>query len=245
MTSPGLLEHADGFLNALWHGASHTELPRSPAPFVTLSREAGSGGALLARALARKLNSQAPIGVTWRIYEDNLTSIMLRRSGLSPFIARFLAEDKTPEGLAMIGEMIGLHPNIWDLIQKLNTTLRDLATQGHCILVGRGANLATAGLTGGIHVRTIAPINHRVRFVAQAYQVPDAVAAQHVARCDRARRNYVAHNFNADITDSTQYDLVVNTAKVNPTQGAALIAGEINRAHPQWLEVPTASLNWN
>src|SRR5258708_10866794 len=48
-----------------------------------------------------------------------------------------------------------------------------LAKDGQVILVGRGANFATAGLGGGIHVRLVAPADHRASYYAQRFNVPE------------------------------------------------------------------------
>ena len=118
---------------------------KSAAPFVTVSREAGSGGSSFARILVRKLNAEAAGGVFWRVFEGDVTARMLRENRLPVRIARFLPEQRVPELSATIGELIGLHPNLWSLVQKTNETMRQLAAVGHVILVGRGANFATAG----------------------------------------------------------------------------------------------------
>lgn len=217
---------ASSYLSAEWRG-SRTPWSRSPASFITLSREAGSGGASLARLLARKFNAEAPSHIAWHVFEDNLTAQMLKRNQLPTRIARFLPEGRISEIQASIGELVGLHPNLSELVLKTNETMRDLAREGHVILVGRGANFATAGMPGGLHVRLIAPKETRAKYLAQRHGISEAEAANYNARCDRARHGYVAAYFNADDRDPAAYDLVINTGRITLPEAAQIIAAQI------------------
>ncbi|MCX6955275.1 MAG: cytidylate kinase-like family protein [Verrucomicrobia bacterium] len=217
------------YLTAGWRD---TRTPWSSKPtgsFITLSREAGSGGSSLARLLARKLNRAADTDVSWSVMEGNITTRMLKENHLPPNIARFLPEDRIPEIDASIGEFVGLHPSLWELVQKTNETTRELARRGHVILVGRGANFATAGMAGGLHVRLVAPVGFRARYLAQLYNISESEALAANAKCDAARRRYVKTNFNADVADPTAYDLVINVERVPLPEAAKLIAAHLEQ----------------
>jgi cytidylate kinase len=221
---------AGSYLNAEWRG-SRTPWNSKPAgSFVTISREAGSGGSSLARLLARKLNAEAPDDLSWLVFEDNLTPAMLKSNHLPTGYARFLPEGRVSEIQASIGEMIGLHPSLWELVQKTNATMRDLARRGHVILVGRGANFATAAIAHGVHVRLIAPKDHRARYLAQRCGVSESEARVHNAKCDNARHGYVKAYFAADDRDHAAYDLVINTARVPLVDAAKMIAAHAHSA---------------
>lgn len=223
------LERADGYFNSEWR-ASRAPWVKPSAPFITISRECCAGGSSLAKLLADELNQGETPGAGWRIFGGNLISQMLQNHHLSETLARFLPEDKVPEMNATIGEFVGLHPNLWDLLQKANATMRELAQGGQVILIGRGANFVTAGITGGTHVRLVAPPKDRARYYAQRYAVPESVALMHNAKCDAARRRYVSANLNANIQDPAAYDLVINTAHVPLAEAAHMVASHI-RAH--------------
>jgi cytidylate kinase len=181
----------------------------------------------------RKLNADAAPGETWRVVESDLTTRMLRENHLPPRIARFLPEQRVPEISASIGELVGLHPNLWDLVQKTNATMRQLAAGGHVVLVGRGANFATAGLPHGTHVRLIAPREHRARYLAGLYNISAAEAMVRNAKCDSARRSYVRATFGADVADPGAYDLVLNTAQFPLPRAAELISAHLRSNRPQ------------
>lgn len=218
---------ADSYLSTEWRGSQTPWFSKPAGPFVTLSREAGSGGASIARLLARKLNAETPQGVLWRVFEDNLTPQMLREHHLPTRLARFLPEGRVSEVQASIGEFMGLHPNLWELVQKTNRTIREIATRGHVVFVGRGANFATADLPNGTHVRLVAPKAHRAKYLADRYNITEEEALVHNAKCDRARRGYVQAYFDADDRDPAAYDLVINTGRLSLPEVAKLVAAHV------------------
>jgi len=202
------------------------------APFITISRECCSGGSALAPLLAAKLGGPASGGPPWSIFGGNIISQMLQSYHLPEDLARFLPEDRVPEVRATIGEIVGRHPSLWDLVQKATHTMRQLARDGQVIFVGRGACFATAGMAGGVHVRLVAPADHRARFYAQRFGVPYDAALAHNAKCDAARRRYVTTYFNTDVGNPAAYDLVINTAHVPLAEAADLIATHLRALTP-------------
>ena len=226
------LERTDGYFHAEWRD-SRVPWIKPPAPFITISRESCAGGSGLAQLLAQHLNTEVSSNKTeWSIFGGNIINQMLHINHLPADLARFLPEDKVPEFNATIGEMVGLHPSLWDLVNKANDTIRRLAGSGHVIFVGRGANFATTGISGGIHVRLVAPPIHRARYFAQRFGVSEAEALVLNARCDAARRRYVSAHFNAAVEDPSAYDLVINTAQVPLIEAAKLVALHVRASPP-------------
>lgn len=227
MNSSGTLDRVDTFLNLRWRPPSGTWVPKMSQPFITVSRQSGSGGTTLARMLARLLNSDAPHDVFWQIFEGNITDTMLKANHLPPRIARFLPEDHISEVNASVGELVGLHPSLWELVQKTNVTIETLARAGNAILVGRGANFATGSLPGGFHVRLVAPALHRARYMAELYGISEKAALAFNAKRDAARRRYVKDTFNANVDDPAAYDLTLNMASLSFPDAAKLIGDQI------------------
>ena len=141
MTSvPSGFQHAASYLNIHLTHAGPGVHAHSLGPFVTLSRESGLGGNAFAEMLAPRLppGNEHP----WSVYSANLIDEMLRTNRLPAHLARFLPEDRVSEFNATIGEVVGLHPNLWMLVSKTNEMIRRIARGGHAILLGRGANIA-------------------------------------------------------------------------------------------------------
>jgi len=225
------LTHTDGYIFAESR-ESHTPwhiYSAQSAGFVTISRQSGSGGTRFARMLARHLNSEATAGKLWTVLEGDLVARLLAECAMPAYLSRFLPEDKIPEPHAFIGEMIGLHPNIWGLVEKTNHAMREIARRGNVIMVGRGANFATADIPGGVHVRLVAPPENRARYYAEFYGVPEEKAKEINTKRDAASRRYVSTTFNANAEDPRSYNLVFNTAQVHLTEAVSLVSALLQK----------------
>lgn len=221
------LGHAEAYLNVHLSRTGSGPQHKAPGPFVTISRESGTGGSAFAKALALRLDRELPGETRWTVFDRNLVETMLQSRQLSPRIARFLPEDRVSEIDASIGELLGLHPSIWSLIQRTNDMMRELARSGHAILVGRGANCATADMDNGVHVRLVAPTDWRASAMAQRLGVTTHEAAAENARIDAARRAYVRSVFDAEIEHASYYDFVINVARQPIEQAVELAAGAL------------------
>lgn len=224
MKNPQSLERAGSYL----HLNLTRSGPGSPTPpaglFVTLSREAGAGASSLARLVADHLNCNlAPGESLWRVFDGNLVESMLRELDYPESLARFLPEDAVSEIDSSIGEIVGLHPNLWGLVQQTNFLIRQLAGEGRCILIGRGANFATAALPHGLHVRLVGDSASRAEHMARHLRISPKQAAARNTRADNARRRYVQTHFDRDIDDPRAYDLVLNTTQIPLTEAASLL----------------------
>ncbi len=221
----------------LEHGLSilHTRLqsPVLPAPtgphveahpFITLSRETGAGattlGQLLLPLLDRELGRE---GHEWLLLDRDLLAQALTHHHLPERLAAFLPEDRISETKAAIGELVGLHPSLWTLEQKIAEAILQLAHVGHVIFAGRAANLITRRLPGGLHLRLVAPPEVRAERLAALLGCSHTAAFAHLERTDLARRRYVRTHFDQDIDDPRLYDLVINTTHFTPVATAQLV----------------------
>jgi cytidylate kinase len=238
------IERAESYLTVHLAHAGHVGTPHSAGPFVTISRESGTGGSALGHALARRLSqAQGERESPWAVYSGNLIEEMLRANNLPRHLARFLPEDRIGEIDAAVGEIVGLHPNLWDLVTKTNDLIRHLARAGNGILLGRGANFATAHLSSGVHVRIVAPEGHRAANTARWLSIGREDAKKHNALRDAARRRYVRATFAADIAEPSAYDVVLNAERI-PFDAMVTVIACLVELHREVLGKvePTAAL---
>jgi cytidylate kinase len=197
-------------------------------PFVTVSREAGAGAETVAGLLAAKLNAQGPQGAQpWTVFDKNLIDRVLADQDLPQEIAKLVEEDKDTTIKAIVGELLGLHPSMWTIFHHTSDTILKLARLGRCIIVGRGGNIVTAKLQGGIHVRLVAPENVRLAHLAKHFGLDEKSAAKYLREHDEGRRRYVKTNFERDIEDPLLYDAVLNTGLLGFEKTADLLAGMV------------------
>lgn len=194
-------------------------------PFITLSRETGAGATTVGEELVPLLDRGSHDDDTrWVLLDRDLLDQALKHHRLPATLAEYLPEDRVSEIRATIGELVGLHPSLWQLEQKVAEAVLQLAHVGHVILAGRAAHLITRSLPGGLHVRLIASRDVRIGRVAAAQHCSRTAAAEHIDKHDEARRRFVRQNFDANLDDPHAYDLVLNTDHLSARAAAELIA---------------------
>ncbi len=202
--------------------------PLGERPLVTISRQAGAGGVTLGETLAGYLNGQAPKGsLPWTLFDKNLVHQILEDHALPERLADFIREDRHAGIEDTVGEILGLHPSAWRLIQHTTETVLRLAEVGNVILVGRGSTVITQHLPRAFHVRVIGSVERRVDRIRKLLSLSRKEAAAHIEREDRARRRYMQKYFKRDPDDPLLYDVVLNTDRVPIPEGARMVGDAV------------------
>ncbi len=197
-------------------------------PFVTISRQAGAGAETVAQLLAAKLDAKcAKDEQPWTVFDKNLIGKVLEDQNLPQEIARHVHEDKDTTIQALVGELLGIHPSMWTIFHHTSDTILKLARIGRAIVVGRGGNIITAKLKGGVHIRLVAPESVRLAHLKAHLNLDDKAAQKYLHDEDAGRRRYVKTNFDRDIDDPLLYDAMLNTATLGFERTADLIAAMV------------------
>lgn len=201
-------------------------------PFVTISRQAGAGAETVAHRLAAQLNAALPKDAQpWTVFDKNLIAKVLEDADLPREIEKLVHEDKDTTIQAIVGELLGLHPSMWTIFHHTSDTILKLARLGRCIIVGRGSNIITAKLAGGIHIRLVAPESVRLAHLKTLFGLEEKEARKYLHEHDEGRRRYVKSNFDRDIDDPLLYHATLNTGLLGFDGATGLVASMVAR-HP-------------
>jgi len=194
-------------------------------PFITISRETGAGATTLGQRLLPLLDQRfGSAEQPWMLLDKNLLTHALTFHHLPESLAEFLPEDRMPEFKGVIGELLGLHPPLWQLEERVTEAIRHLAKNGRVIFIGRAAHLITATFPGGFHLRLVASREARIRRMMALLNCDATAAAAHIRQNDHARRRFLRTYFDADIDDAHCYDMVLNTDRIDAATAAPLVA---------------------
>ncbi len=194
--------------------------------FITLSRTAGSGGITISRKVVEMLNANKVSRGTcpWTVFDRNLVKVVLEEHFLPERMVEYMPEAKISEMKDILEEILELHPSQITLNRQTRETILHLAQMGHSIIVGRGANIVTKKIVGGLNVRLIAPLHKRLAHVQEYYHLDESEAAEFIKTEDQGRADYFRANYDKDINDPLLYDLVINTDELTYETAAELIA---------------------
>jgi cytidylate kinase len=171
---------------------------------ITVSREPGSGGKLIAKGIAEYLGY------------DLFHQEMIHEMALSTKVSARVLESLDEKGLSMLDDWVSavvLQQHLWpdEYLQHLLKVVSAIGRHGNAVLVGRGANfILPAEKT--LRLRVIAPSAFRAKKVAVAYDLSQKEAEQRILNTDSNRRAFVRKYFHKEISDPIYYDIVINTA---------------------------------
>ena len=182
---------------------------------VTISRQFGSMGRMIAQQLSRELGVE--------FYDRDIVEETASRMGLPVSVISNAEENaksvyfkqQYPLGMGMAN----MRDEIF-LIQK--NIIRDLAKKESCIIVGRCADSILMDLENHLNVYIYAPVEARLRNCTEILKMEEKVARKMIREVDRSRElyhrrycpEYVNYSTNKDIMlDSNRFG-VDGTAKI-------------------------------
>ena len=188
-------------------------------PVITLSREPGSGGKFVAKAVAERLDLE--------LFHQEIINAMAENADTTTRIIRTLDE----RSLSMIEDWVSAaisERHLWpdDVSRVLMRVIGTIGRHGKAVIVGRGANFILPP-ENRFRVRIIAPQEMRVNHVAETYGVSKKEAKRRVLRTESDRQAFVRKYFYSDISDPANYDMILNTGTLSVESAASAICSAL------------------
>ncbi len=196
--------------------------PKDPdLQVITVSRQAGSGGKIVAARAAMELGL--------KFYDRDIIQRVAEIAKIETSVVE--SRDEKPNSLfeGMMDSLVnqrGIVPTRYlrhlnlmpdEYVQILRQVVEDIANHEGGVVVGRGANFILPP-ERSFRVRIVAPLSLRIDRIASILQITQAKAKRLVLRRDADRRAFVKHYYHEDIVDPDHYDLVVNSGTFNIDQ---------------------------
>jgi len=186
-------------------------------PFITISRQAGADGSLLAQQLVETLNRHDPHGKPWSAWDQELIEKVAWEHNIPRECIAALEDERRPWFLDFVNWLSSQHGGAVDeftVYARVAETVRALALAGHAVIVGRGGVYLTAGMDGGIHVRLVAPVEHRLKNVAHRLGVSLDEASKRVAEIDHNRAVFYKRYWPKKQLTPDAFTVTLNTASL-------------------------------
>ncbi|MBI5403917.1 MAG: cytidylate kinase-like family protein [Ignavibacteriae bacterium] len=213
-----------------FHKESYTGNTSISEPFVTISRETGAGGIQFGELLVQYLNgNDTSRRNNWKSFERNLLEQVTHEHNLPAEMAKYIPEKKISEMQDVLEQLFFLHPSEESMIRKASNTILHLAMLGNVILIGRGANIITRHLTGGVHIRLIDTLERKIKNIQDIFSISKSEAAKFIREEDKGRKLYIKKFFSSDIEDPSLYSLVINLSLISTHDAIQLVGEEIIR----------------
>lgn len=177
-----------------------------PAPVITISREPGSGGSEIARKLAEELKMD--------LVGAQIIQKIAESADISTKLIESLDEKQITRRDDWLSSLIETR-HLWvdAYLRHLTKVIGTFGKQGNFIIVGRGAQYILPP-EDTFRLRFIADMEIKIRNVMRDFKSSREDAEKYVIKTDSDRRAYLRKYFNADVTNPSDYDMVINTGKL-------------------------------
>ncbi|MEW6238594.1 MAG: cytidylate kinase-like family protein [Candidatus Omnitrophota bacterium] len=204
------------------------EHPAKAKPVVTLSRQRGCRGREFAHLLAHELH--------YGLFDRQIVNYIAEHMGVRSEMVESLDEHERSALEIWVQGMLNQRlVERDDYFRALAEAVKTISFQGGVVILGRGANFLLRR-TNAFHLRLIAPIEIRIRNLADYRGVEPSEAEKEIERVDGERAQFIKRYYRHDINDPCVYDLTINME--NTTLDAAVkIALSALRARGWSLEL--------
>lgn len=192
-------------------------------PYLMISREKGAGGNAVARLVGKRLG--------WQVFDNEIVDEIAKQTHLRRQLIESLDERDQATIQDIIQETLQdtlgqlLHSQTIgtsDYLRYLKQVVLTLGHHGDVVIVGHGARFILPRQFG-LCVRIVAPIEERIRRIADKAHLSLEAARVEVEKTDRERVKAVRHHFGQDVTDPLSHDLLINTGAMSVQAAAEVV----------------------
>ena len=176
---------------------------------ITISRQFGSGGHSIAKAVADRL------GIAF--YDNNLITEVAKQSGLSEEFIREHEEYASHSSsflyqLAMSTAGTYGYPSVYQKLYEAQTkVIEEIANKESCVIVGRCADYILKNREDCLHVFIHADNEHRAKHILEKYGPTEKTTAQRIKDKDNKRRNYYRFHTDREWGVAANYNLALDS----------------------------------
>jgi cytidylate kinase len=181
---------------------------------ITVEREYGSGGAMIAERLAKHFG--------WKLWDQELTTEIARTAKVTreaacrcdervdPLLSRLFRVYARGSYERTLPGTETMHFNADTMVKMLHRVIEEAASKGNCVIVGRGAPYILRNRPDAFHVFIYAPVEEKVRRLKSIGQ-SEKEARQFIEEVDRERASFIQHYFGKEWPHRPLYNLMINS----------------------------------
>lgn len=205
---------------------------------ITIGRQCGSSGKIIGQKLAEQL------GV--KCYDKELLELAAKNSGLCEEL--FHTHDEKPTNSFLYSLVMDTYsmgyttsgymdmPINHKIFLAQFDTIKQLADEESCVIVGRCADYALADYPGVVSAFITADEEDRIKSLQELYKVEAAKAKDIMIKTDKKRSSYYNYYSSKKWGDVRSYDLCLNRSSIG-IDGAVKMIIDFADAKMEWKKV--------
>ena len=184
---------------------------------ITIAREYGSGGRIIAHKLAEQLG--------YEFYDEELIEMAANKIGFSEEYVKENEEQKNFSFLSNFYSIPGELPVSDQIFIADSNAIREAAEKSNCIIVGRCACFILRDRPNVVRVFMHAPKAYRLEQAAKMKSLPPKELEKFVDKTNRQRREYSEFYTGEKWDDAHNYDLCLDASKLGYEKCVQIIKG--------------------
>jgi len=201
----------------------------TPGPVITISREVGCNGLVLARKLAARLNQQAT-KAEWKVLSKEVFYKSAKELDIAPETIRKTLKKVDKYTFEEILNAFGnkRYKSNAKIIKTVRDVVYSLSEEGFNIIVGRASHIIAHDLKKALHLRLIAPMDYRVTNIMANNDLSKTKAIDFIQKVEQERQAF-RKAMNEDEQRHDYFDLTINRASFSTEQIIELIIKAIDK----------------
>lgn len=197
---------------------------------ITITRQFGSGGHDIGKALSEKLDIP--------FYDKELISIAAKESGIAPEVFETVDEKATNSLLYSLSMGFNHYSNSFTATEDLpfndrlyilqHKIIKELAEKENFVVVGRCADYVLRENPNVVKVYIYADIESRIKRAVERHDIDSVRAKQAVVKADKNRANYYSFYSGKKWGLADNYDLCINSTNLTVDQAVEIILSYID-----------------
>ncbi len=179
---------------------------KSTLPIITISREYGSGGSVVAQKVASKL------GKDWKVFHKEIVDEIAKEARLEKKLIQEVDEKRLPFIEELADDFFGKrYMTLRSYTRNLLKILSVIGLRGEAIIIGRGANYL---LPNALKIRVIANMKQRIETLMKFEKVTEKRAQTLIDRRDKEQNEFIRTLYQHDQKKAHHYDMVIRISDI-------------------------------
>lgn len=195
----------------------------TPGPVITISREVGCNGLVVANDLAERLNKKHRPS-HWQVLSKEIFLKSAKELSLETDHVRriFKQSDKFIFEDILKAFNNRNYKSEQKIINTVIDVVRSFAIDGFCILVGRAGHIIASDIENALHLRFTAPLEYRIKNIQNNNDLNRDEAIRFIAKVEKERMAF-RKVIKAETSHDEIFDLSINRASFTSQQAIDMI----------------------
>ncbi len=199
-----------------------------PGPVITISRECGCSGRLVAKILTELINQKQKEEegkhIEWKWVGKEVLSLASHELRMQPNKIKSLSESHEKNYFEeLVSSFTETYYGQNEMVKKvIGDVVRKIAVDGYTIIVGRGSCAIARDIQKSLHINLEAPLSWKAEKISRKCKMSLVEARKHVIEVDKLRYNFRDH-YRGKNNDDDCFDISFNCKHFTPEEIAYMI----------------------